>query len=236
VSPLRELVSASAGTGKTQHLSNRIIGLLSEGTSADEVLASTFSRKAAGEILERVLVRLAKSARDQDVAEALGNDLDRSLDPDMCRQLLADLLADLHLVNVVTLDAFCVRLAGSFFQEVGIAPGWTIITNPQLEERLLSETVHAALAGDNKAELLELLHIINRGDAKREIHDFLLTKVRELLPICRRLDPEASDPWNPDFGATEELSPEELRRRASGLAAQLRGLEVPVTTKGKPNK
>ena len=56
----RELVLASAGSGKTYHLSSRIIGLLARGTPPDEILASTFTRKAAGEILERVLYGLPR--------------------------------------------------------------------------------------------------------------------------------------------------------------------------------
>ena len=68
----RELVLASAGSGKTYHLSSRIIMLLAAGAPTDEVLASTFTRKAAGEILERVLVRIAEGALDAGKAQELG--------------------------------------------------------------------------------------------------------------------------------------------------------------------
>ena len=67
----RELVLASAGSGKTYHISSRIIRLLAGGTPAHAVLASTFTRKAAGEILERVLVRLAEGASDPEKAREL---------------------------------------------------------------------------------------------------------------------------------------------------------------------
>ena len=53
----RELVLASAGSGKTYPLSSRIIELLASGAPPGDILASTFTRKAAGEILDRVLVR-----------------------------------------------------------------------------------------------------------------------------------------------------------------------------------
>ena len=49
------VIRASAGTGKTFQLSNRFLGLMSAGAAADDVLATTFARKAAGEILDRVL-------------------------------------------------------------------------------------------------------------------------------------------------------------------------------------
>ena len=70
----RELVLASAGSGKTYRLSSRIIGLLAVGAPPGSILASTFTRKAAGEILERVLVRLAEGASDPEKARELGRD------------------------------------------------------------------------------------------------------------------------------------------------------------------
>jgi ATP-dependent exoDNAse (exonuclease V) beta subunit len=56
----REMVLASAGTGKTFTIAGRIIGLLASGEAPGDVLATTFTRKAAGEILNRVLARLAE--------------------------------------------------------------------------------------------------------------------------------------------------------------------------------
>ena len=47
------VIRASAGTGKTFQLSNRYLELLAAGVPGDQILASTFTRKAAGEILDR---------------------------------------------------------------------------------------------------------------------------------------------------------------------------------------
>jgi ATP-dependent exoDNAse (exonuclease V) beta subunit len=67
----RDLILASAGSGKTFRISSEIISLLARGEAPDEIFASTFTRKAAGEILERVLVRLAKAALDETEAREL---------------------------------------------------------------------------------------------------------------------------------------------------------------------
>ena len=59
-SPLAHLlIRASAGTGKTFQLSNRYISLLASGVPPSSILATTFTRKAAGEIRDRILERLA---------------------------------------------------------------------------------------------------------------------------------------------------------------------------------
>ena len=67
----REMVLASAGSGKTYHLSSRLIGLLANEVSPESIWASTFTRKAAAEILERVLLRLARGVLDEGAAREL---------------------------------------------------------------------------------------------------------------------------------------------------------------------
>ncbi len=232
----RELVLASAGSGKTYRLSSRIIGLLAVGAPPGSLLASTFTRKAAGEILERVLVRLAEGSSDPGKARELGRDAHPTLtQPRECRRLLARLLTDLHEMHVGTLDAFFVRVARSFFQELGLAPRWTIADEPT-QDRLRTEAVQAALIGADRAEMVELLRMLNRDAADRQVHASLLDKVDVLLGVRRQLDPRAVNPWRPDFGVTEKLSPEALREKAQRLAAQLRELEVPSTQSGSPMK
>ena len=231
---LRELVLASAGSGKTYRLSSRILGLLAAGAPPGTMLASTFTRKAAGEILERVLVRLAEGATDPEKARELGRDAHPSLaQPDECRRLLGQLLTDLHQMNVGTLDAFFVRVARSFLQELGMAPRWTI-ADESTQERLRTEAVQSALVGADRAKMVELLRMLNREGANRPVHSTLLNKVDVLLGVRRQLDPRAVDPWLPGFGVTEQLSPEALRERAQILATHLRGLAVPSTQKGSP--
>ena len=65
------LIRASAGSGKTFRLSNRYPGLMQHGVSPDQILATTFTRKAAGEILDRVMVRLAEAALDEGKCQTL---------------------------------------------------------------------------------------------------------------------------------------------------------------------
>src|SRR5262245_2548225 len=91
------VIRASAGTGKTFQLSNRFLGLAASGELPDQVLATTFARKAAGEILDRVLTRLAEAVEDpkklEDLAEHLG---DESLDREGCAGLLQGLIRRVH--------------------------------------------------------------------------------------------------------------------------------------------
>lgn len=55
-------IGASAGTGKTYQLASRYIALLVLGARPEEIIALTFTRKAAGEFRNRILQALAEGA------------------------------------------------------------------------------------------------------------------------------------------------------------------------------
>src|SRR6266851_2885185 len=122
-----KVIRASAGSGKTHQLTSRYIGLLAAGVDPDTILATTFTRKAAGEILDRVLDRLAQAAGDRAGGKALGEQIGRrDLEPGDFTRLLRTLLLGLHRVRIGTLDSFYIKLAGSFGLELGLPPGWSI--------------------------------------------------------------------------------------------------------------
>ncbi len=65
IQPLQHrLIRTSAGTGKTHALTSRYLQLLRMGQEPDEILASTFTRKAAGEI-SRASSLAARSSGDR---------------------------------------------------------------------------------------------------------------------------------------------------------------------------
>ena len=59
-------IMASAGTGKTYQLAMRFIALLLAGVKPEEIVAITFSRKAAGEILEKIVSTLLELIQKED--------------------------------------------------------------------------------------------------------------------------------------------------------------------------
>ena len=109
-----QLIEASAGTGKTQALANRLIDLLVEGEKPQNIVALTFSRAAAGEIFERFVQLLADYALN-------GRDGDASPER-KCEyaRLLRETIATQHLSQIGTLDSFLMRVLRSFPLELGL--------------------------------------------------------------------------------------------------------------------
>jgi ATP-dependent helicase/nuclease subunit A len=75
-------VSASAGSGKTKVLTDRVLSLLLEGTRPERILCLTFTRAAAAEMAQRINGRLALWATepDQAVQQEIAALLDRAPD------------------------------------------------------------------------------------------------------------------------------------------------------------
>src|ERR1700755_2087462 len=89
-------LSASAGTGKTQVLTARVLRLLLKGARPESILCLTFTKAAAAEMSNRIGARLAAWVRLKD--SELATDLDHlgeSTDPrtrERARQLFAKVL------------------------------------------------------------------------------------------------------------------------------------------------
>ncbi len=113
IDPTRSfIVQAPAGSGKTELLIQRMLSLLSRATHPSEVLAITFTKKAAGEMRSRLVEALraaASNVQPEDSPERERWQLARSVaarDAEMGWQLLARPT----LLAIDTFDAFSLRL------------------------------------------------------------------------------------------------------------------------------
>ncbi|MFO0882902.1 MAG: UvrD-helicase domain-containing protein [Pirellulales bacterium] len=116
------VIRASAGTGKTYRLTNRFLGLLARGVGCDQILATTFTRKAAGEIFDRVLQRLAIAASDGKRAKELAQAIEfESLDQAQALVMLRELTSRLHSLRIGTLDSYFIQIASSLALRTRVA-------------------------------------------------------------------------------------------------------------------
>lgn len=138
------VVLASAGTGKTFSLTNRYLGLLFAGADPTGVIASTFTRKAAAEILERVLSRLVAGAQGGKGLDELREFVSTELNEKDCAGLAKRIACGIDRVGVWTLDGLFGRLATAHGAEIGLSPGWSVL-DPDEESAFLEEAAERAL-------------------------------------------------------------------------------------------
>ena len=137
-------VSASAGTGKTKVLTDRVLGLLVTAPDLEpqKILCITFTRAAAAEMETRIADRLGRWAMVSDdkltyELEALlgGKPSERQMD--RARHLFALVLDTPGGMNIQTLHAFCQSLLRRFPLEANIAPHFALLDERDADEMLL---------------------------------------------------------------------------------------------------
>jgi ATP-dependent helicase/nuclease subunit A len=141
-------VAASAGTGKTQVLTARVLRLLLGGARPDAILCLTFTRLAAAEMQGRVMARLARWAGCDDAElardlEAIGAAADAGT-RDIARRLFARVLETPAGLAIQTIHSFAQGLIASFPVEAGIAPGFRTLDDRAaalLRRRVLADAL-----------------------------------------------------------------------------------------------
>ncbi|MFI4883343.1 MAG: UvrD-helicase domain-containing protein, partial [Phycisphaerales bacterium JB064] len=140
-----EVIMASAGTGKTFALTNRMAGLLARGVPVERILAATFTRKAAGEIRERLLSRIARAAADEAEASELSRHAGVDLDCQGWLEALRRLSRGIHHVRIGTLDSLAQSLARSLAPELGLAAPWRMAMD-HAADQLRQDVIERVLA------------------------------------------------------------------------------------------
>ncbi|MDX1454397.1 MAG: UvrD-helicase domain-containing protein [Gammaproteobacteria bacterium] len=167
------IVQAPAGSGKTELLTQRFLKLLSVVEQPEEIVAVTFTRKAAAEMRERILDTLAAGRGPAPQEEH------RRQAWDLARAALArddergwNILANPNRLRVETLDA----LNGALTRQLPLLTGFG--QQPGIEEQ--ADELYAEAAERCLAELGEqdewtdamagvLMHLDNRYDRLREL-------------------------------------------------------------------
>ncbi len=145
-------VSASAGTGKTKVLTDRVLALLLAGSAPQRILCLTFTKAAAAEMAIRIGTKLSdwatmpdKDLRD-DLRQMAGIEADADT-LDRARQLFAHVLDAPGGMRIETIHAFCQSLLRRFPLEAGIPPHFQV-----MEERSAIEAMERAVT-----------HVLERG-------------------------------------------------------------------------
>ncbi|GAB4142389.1 MAG: UvrD-helicase domain-containing protein [Thermogutta sp.] len=216
--PRHLLIRASAGSGKTFQLIHGLARLLLSGRPVESILATTFSRKAAREILDRLLGRLLSAAQRPEQARDLAKVVGTTLGPNDCFELLRELVDRLDRINICTLDSFFVRVAQRFRLELDLPWTWTIL-DEEADRRLRLRAISEMLAAEQSTDAADWMRLLTKGQAVRSVTDQLLELVYQLYDLVFLESEEAA--WSV-IPAAKELSEKELQshlRVLDGLAS-----------------
>ncbi len=114
------IVSASAGSGKTAVMIEKIIRLIRSGVHVNEILAVTFTKKAAAQMKEKLSRALISGINaDKTTAEE--------------RKMLKERLAEVPTADISTIHSFCSKLIKTHFYEAQTDNSFRIISSDDAE-------------------------------------------------------------------------------------------------------
>ena len=194
-------VKASAGTGKTQVLTGRVLNLLLSGARPETILCLTFTKAAAAEMANRISGQLADWVRLPE------NDLKKDLfalrAPDTpvvkerARRLFAKVLeAPGGGLRIQTIHAFAQALLASFPAEAGIAPGFQPLEG-RAEQELARTTLAKLLAeaeSSGRRELIEDVQCLSLRLGEGPAVDYLMLCAKAPEALAALGPPDTIEP------------------------------------------
>ena len=170
-------VSASAGSGKTKVLTDRVLNLLLTGTPPGKILCVTFTKAAAAEMANRIQERLGRWATAN--AEALEEDVQALMGArfelhhlNTARRLFADVLDAPQSLRIETLHAFCQSVLRRFPLEAGLSPHFDLMAE-QDALSLLVEQEETVLTRGGSPHLSRALAFVTARQHERRFSELL---------------------------------------------------------------
>ncbi len=137
-------VSASAGTGKTKILTDRVVRLLLEGVSPLKILCLTFTNAAAGEMHERIikaLKKLSDVSSDKELMNLITSTTGQTPSHKIinkAKSLYKEYLTSEDTVAIHTLHSYCQKILQRFPIEAGITPNFNILDEAGQSDAILA--------------------------------------------------------------------------------------------------
>lgn len=184
-------ISASAGTGKTKSLIDRILALLLSGVAPRKILCLTYTKAAATEMLTRLGTLVHKfSEMDEDALWRELKDLGFEEDDDerrakpsgwyakTARNLYQKSLISSEWVQIKTIHSFCFGILQKFPLETGLMPGVNICSDHE-RNQLLKEAVEAVIFRDDCREFSRI--VARRTSDISDNFDMFIMKLRKFF-------------------------------------------------------
>jgi ATP-dependent exoDNAse (exonuclease V) beta subunit len=175
------IVQAPAGSGKTELLTQRMLGLLAQVEHPEEVVAITFTRKAAAEMAQRLLERLDAARRPAPAALAPHLQLSRELAQAALANDAArgwNLLEQPSRLRIRTIDSLCAELARQLPLLSGLGGAPQVAEDAAALYLQAATRTMAAIEDDGDPQQADVARLLDRYDNQ---YDRLVTLLTDML-------------------------------------------------------
>jgi ATP-dependent helicase/nuclease subunit A len=206
---LSAFVAASAGSGKTKLLTDRLLRLMLAGTPPEKILCLTYTKAAAAEMAIRLADRLGKWVILPDEkleAELKALDVPGTKDAQKtARKLFAEVLDLPGGMKIGTIHSFCQSVLRRFPLEASLSPHFTVEDESQATARLResretilatpghSDAIAALAAESNELDFAALTSLFGAGSHNFG-EDLLTTLPLEAVTAMQRASLAANEP------------------------------------------
>ena len=185
-------VEASAGTGKTKVLSDRVLRLLMNGVAPERILCLTYTKAAAVEMSNRIAMRLSQWAviSDEDLQKQLESLLGAPLTDfkkpqaimAQARKLFAQLLDTAGGMKIQTIHSFCQEILKRFPLEAHISPYFEVMDDRSAQEAMddVKRKLLTKIETDPQSRAAEALGFITQN-----VSEFSFPKLISSLAVNR---------------------------------------------------
>lgn len=194
------VIEASAGTGKTFTLEHAVVDLLLAGVPLAQVLAVTFTERAAAELRERVRELLQRILAGPPPAPPAASSPAWTID-EAARRRLRQALLEFDDAAILTIHGFCQRVLTEHAFLIGRHLEQTLVDSRAAFARGFKHVLRADLATTRRADLRAWLAHGDVEALERLLHDVDAARADALRP---------------------ELRPDELRAALEALAGSVR--------------
>ncbi|MCB1557352.1 MAG: double-strand break repair helicase AddA [Alphaproteobacteria bacterium] len=224
-------VAASAGSGKTKVLTDRVLRLMLpdpkgqwEGAEPHKILCITFTKAAAALMAIRIQNKLGEwtTMSEEALHEDIRNLVNADPTPEMlqaARQLFSKVLDTPGGLSIMTIHSFCQSTLARFPLESGLTPGFKVLDEVQSAE-LMSKTLLSLITDLEKGNLKELeapfdrLALLMDFDQLRTTLAQLLDKMEDLERLTKKYGTGArlEENLRTILSVESKLTPEEYIR------------------------
>ncbi len=210
------IVQAPAGSGKTEILTQRYLRLLSTVTAPEQIVALTFTRKAASEMRERIIIALhsafnqqqARSEHQQKTLQYAQEALVQS------ERYQWDLLQQTNRLRIITIDSLCQSIAQAIpLLEQQIAYAQITDKAQRYYTQAARQCIRYALETEEYQTAIKtlLLHVDNKIERLSQLFESLLTYREQWITLLYQANNQEKEHFEQALRLIEQEEIKHLR-------------------------